>query len=164
MELLKPAFGLVFWMVLSFGIVMYLLTKFAWKPILASLKSREESISDALNAAKKAREEMSNLKSDHEKIIREAKAERDNILKEAREIKDKMIAEAKAKASSDAEQITTQARENIKNEKLAAITELKNQVAVLSIQIAEKIIKQELSGQEKQNALVSNLLDDVNLN
>lgn len=164
MELIKPAIGLIFWMCLTFGIVLFILKKFAWKPILKALKDREDSIQNALDTAKKAREEMATLKADNEKIIAEAKTERDNILKEAREIKDKMIAEAKDRAGKETEKILSSARENIQNEKMAAITELKNQVAHLSIEIAEKILKQELSEKDKQKTIVKNLLEDVKMN
>jgi len=164
MELIKPAIGLIFWMCLTFGIVLFILKKFAWKPILKALKDRENSIQSALDTAKKAREEMANLRADNEKIIAEAKTERDSILKEAREIKEKMIIEAKNRASKEAEKIVTVARENIQNEKMAAITELKNQVAHLSIEIAEKILKQELSEKDKQKSIVKNLLEDVKMN
>src|ERR1035437_2690751 len=138
MELVKPAFGLIFWMCVSFGLILFILKKFAWKPILNMLSEREESIQNALDAAEKAKTEMRLMKSDNERILNEARAERDALLKDA--------------------------RENIQNEKMAAITELKNQVAVLSIEIAEKILKAELSSDEKQKALVKNLLQDVNLN
>lgn len=164
MELIKPAIGLIFWMCLTFGIVLFILKKFAWKPILKALKDREDSIQNALDTAKKAREEMSNLKADNEKIIAEAKTERDTILREARVIKDKMIIEAKDRAGKEAEKLVAIARENIQNEKMAAITELKNQVAHLSIEIAEKILKQELSEKDKQKSIVKNLLEDVKMN
>src|ERR1051326_1074904 len=131
MNLVTPDIGLLFWMLVSFGIVLFILKKYAWKPILKSLDERNNSIQNALDEAKKARDEMSNLKADNEKIIAAAKTERDNILKEAREIKDKMIAEAKERASKEADKLVTAARENIQNEKMAAITELKNQVAHL---------------------------------
>ena len=162
--LLSPSYGLIVWTLLAFGIVLFLLKKLAWKPILKSLQEREDSIQSALDESKKAREEMASLKSDNEKIIAEAKTQRDAILKEAREIKDKMIAEAKTQASSEADRITASARENIQNEKMAAITELKNQVAHLSIEIAEKILKQELSEKDKQKTIVKNLLEDVKMN
>lgn len=164
MELIKPELGLIFWMCLTFGIVLFILKKFAWKPILKALKDREDSIQNALDAAKKAKEEMRALQAGNEKILQEAKLERDIIMKEAREMKDSIIAEAKAKAQKEGEKLLAIARENIQNEKMAAITELKNQVAKLSIDIAEKILKEELSSQEKQKKLVSALLDDVNLN
>lgn len=162
--LLNPSYGLIVWTLLAFLTVLFLLKKFAWKPILKSLKEREDSIQNALDAAKKAKEEMLALQSDNEKILQEAKLERDNILKEARDIKDGIIAEAKEKAKKEGERMIAIARDTIHNEKMAAITELKNQVAKLSIDIAERILKEELSSQEKQKKLVAALLDDVNLN
>ena len=164
MELLKPAIGLLFWMIVTFGIVLFLLKKFAWKPILTFLSEREQSIQNALDAAKKAKEEMASLQANNEKILNQAKLERDQLLKEGREMKDSIIAEAKTKASGEAEKILASARENIQNEKMAAVTELKNQVAKLSIEIAEKILREELSSADKQKALVKTLLEDVNLN
>ncbi|MBK7181721.1 MAG: F0F1 ATP synthase subunit B [Bacteroidetes bacterium] len=164
MELVKPSIGLIFWMAVSFSIILFLLKKFAWKPILGMIKEREESIESALAAAEKAKEEMKALQSNNERILAEARAERDTLLKEAREIKDKMILEAKTTATKEGERMLAIARENIQNEKMAAITELKNQVATLSIEIAEKILKSELSSDEKQKSLVNTLLKDVNLN
>lgn len=164
MKLVTPDIGLLFWMIVSFGIVLFLLKKFAWKPILASLKAREESISEALNTAKKAKEEMASLKADNEKLIQQARAERDAMLKEARDTKDAIIAESKSKAQAEANKIMASARETINTEKNAAIAELKNQVASMSIDIAEKILRQELSRDEKQKSLMENLMRDVSLN
>lgn len=164
MKLVTPDIGLLFWMIVSFGIVLFLLKKFAWKPILASLKAREESISDALNTAKKAKEEMALLKSDNEKLIQQARAERDLLLKEARDTKDAIIAESKVKAQAEANKIMAGARETINTEKNAAIADLKNQVASMSIEIAEKILRQELSKDEKQKSLMENLMKDISLN
>lgn len=164
MELVKPSIGLIFWMIVSFSIILFLLKKFAWKPILGMIKEREESIENALAAAENAKEEMKVLQLSNERILTEARAERDAMLKDAREIREKMIAEAKGIASKEGERLLTIARENIQNEKMAAITELKNQVASLSIEIAEKILKSELSSDEKQKTLVNTLLKDVNLN
>lgn len=164
MDLVLPSFGLIFWMTLTFLIVFLLLRKMAWKPILKALGDREKSIQDALDAAEKAKEEMAQLQANNEKILLEARNERDKLLKEARETKDSIIAEAKGKAQQEAEKIVQSARETIQTEKLAAMTELKNQVASLSIEIAEKIIKSELSSDEKQKALVKTMLNDVSLN
>ncbi len=164
MELVKPEFGLIFWMCISFGIIVFILKKFAWTPILNMLTERENSIQNALDSAERAKEEMKALQSNNERILSEAKAERDLLLKDAREIREKMIAEAKGIASKEGERLLKSARENIQNEKMAAITELKNQVASLSIDIAEKILKSELSSDEKQKSLVNTLLKDVNLN
>ena len=162
--LLNPSYGLVVWTLFAFLTVLFLLKKFAWKPILKALKEREDSIQNALDSAKKAKEDMLALQSNNEKILQDAKLERDNIMKEAREMKDAIIAEAKSKASKEADKLIATARENIQNEKMAAITELKNQVATLSIEIAEKILKEELSSPEKQKVLVKTFLEDVNLN
>jgi len=164
MELVKPDFGLVFWMTVSFLIVVFILRKFAWGPILTSLKERETSINDALNSAKKAKEEVANMKAENERILQEARNERDKMLKEARDTKDAIVSEARTKAQAEGDRIITIARETIQNEKLAAITELKNQVATLSIDIAEKVIRQQLAGDDKQKALVNDLLKDVKLN
>ena len=164
MELVKPEFGLIFWMIISFGLIMLILRKFAWKPILNMLQEREESIQNALDSAEKAKEEMKALQSNNEKILADARNERDQLLKDAREIREKMIADAKGIATKEGERMLATARENIQNEKMAAITELKNQVATLSIEIAEKILKSELSSDEKQKTLVNTLLKDVNLN
>ena len=164
MELVKPAFGLVFWMLVSFGIIFFLLKKFAWPVILTALDERERSISDALNAAQKAKEEMAGLKADNESLLQEARNQRDLILKEAREAKDSIIGEAKIKATEESDRLRRIAREEIQNEKMAAITELKNQVAILSIQVAEKVIRQQLSTDEKQKQLVQELLKDVKMN
>lgn len=162
--IVDPEPGLVIWMSVTFLTVLFLLTKFAWKPIMKMIKAREASIEDALKAAEKAKAEMAALNAENERIIAEARQERDRLMKEAREMKDAIIAEAKSKATVEAEKIMTSARDTIRNEKMAAITELKNQVAQLSIDIAETILKQELSGEDKQKALISNLLKDVKLN
>ena len=164
MELVKPDFGLVFWMTVSFLIVVFLMRKFAWGPILTMLKERETSIEEALNAAKKAKEEVANMKAENERILQEARNERDKMLKEARDTKDAIVNEARTKAQVEGDRMINIARETINNEKMAAITELKNQVATLSIEIAEKVIRQQLSSDEKQKALVQELLKDVKMN
>lgn len=164
MELVKPAFGLIFWMFVSFGLILFLLKKFAWKPILEMLDEREKTISDALNSAQKAKEEMTALRAGNEKLLQEARNERDLLLKEAREAKEMIINEAKTKAVEASDKILASARENISNEKMAAITELKNYVATLSIEIAEKVLKQELTNPERQKELVQTLLKDTQLN
>ena len=164
MDLVKPEIGLMFWMILSFGIVLFLLTKFAWKPITKALNERDASIQDALDTAKRTKDEMVALKSDNEKLLVQARAERDTMLKEARETKDAIIAEAKTKAAAEANKMIKSAREAINTEKNAAIAELKNQVAVLSVDIAEKILRHELANDDKQKALMTNLMKDVNLN
>jgi F-type H+-transporting ATPase subunit b len=164
MELIQPSFGLIFWMVISFIVLITILGKFAFPMILKSLKEREESIANALSSAKKAKEEMAALKADNEKLLMQARAEREAMLKEARDVKDSIIAEAKNKAQSEAGRIMTQARESINNEKIAAINELKNQVAAMSVEIAEKILRHELSNDDKQKNLMDNLIKDISLN
>ena len=164
MELVKPAIGLVFWMLLFFSFIFLILKKFAFPAILKALKEREDSIQHALDSAKRAKEEMQNLKAENERILQEARNERDVILKDARETKDMIVNEARTKAQQEADRLIGIARDTINNEKMAAITELKNQVATLSIEIAEKVIRQQLSSDEKQKALVNDLLKDVKLN
>jgi F-type H+-transporting ATPase subunit b len=163
-SLITPGIGLIVWTTVVFLLLVFLLSKYAWKPILNSIKEREESISSALDSAEKAKKEMELLKVGNEKILTEARAERDALLKEARDIKDAIVNEAKVKAKAEADRIISSARDQINNDKNAAVTELKNQVATLSIEIAEKILRSELSSDEKQKTLVNNLMKDVNLN
>ena len=157
------SFGLFFWQMILFLLLLFLLKKFAWKPILDALNSREEGIKTALDEADKARQEMVDLKSRKEHILKEARIERDTLLKDARMIKDKMITEAKDEAKAQSNKIIEQAKQTIENEKLAAITELKNQVAELSIGIAEKIMKDELSSKDKQVKLIDKMLEEARL-
>jgi len=138
MELVKPEFGLVFWMTVSFLIVVFILRKFAWGPILSSLKERETSIEDALNAAKKAKDEVANMKAENEQLLKLARNERDMMLKEARDTKDAIVNEARAKAQTEADRMIASARESIQNEKMAAITELKNQVEHYPLKLLRK--------------------------
>lgn len=163
-SLITPGIGLIFWTTIVFVILLVLLGKYAWKPILSAIKTRENNITEALLSADKALNDMRELQSNNEKIMNQARAERDSMLKEARETKDSIVNEAKQKAQAEADRILTTAREQIQNEKNAAVAELKNQVAVLSIEIAEKILKSELSNDDKQKALVTNLVKDLNLN
>ena len=155
--------GLFVWQTVLFLALLFLLRKYAWKPILGAVEEREEGIKNALEAADNAKKDMETLKADNERILREAKAERDSILKEAREIKETIITEAKTQASEEADRLLASAREQINNEKLAAITELKNQVADLSIDIAEKVLKSELKDADKQKELVNNALKEAAL-
>lgn len=156
--------GLFFWQTLIFVGLVVLLAKFAWKPILKAVKEREDNIKNALEAAENAKLEMAKLKSQNEDMRKEALAERDALLREAKETKDSIIAESKNAAKVEAEKIIISAREEIRAEKVAAMSEIKNQVAELSIEIAEKIVKEQLKSDDKQKALVDNLIDDVNLN
>jgi F-type H+-transporting ATPase subunit b len=164
MDLVTPGIGLVFWTSVVFVILILLLSKFAWKPILSAIKEREENIDKALKSADRARSEIKDLQNANERLLNEARSERDSMLKEAREIKEKMISEAKDKANSEAERILSSARETINNEKNAAVAEIKAQVATLSVEIAEKILRSELTAESKQKALANNLLEEAKLN
>ena len=158
------SYGLFFWQAIILVILIVLLAKFAWKPILAALAAREEGISNALLAAENAKKEMQNLKSDNEKLLAEARAERDLMMKEAREIKEKMIADAKSEAQAQGEKMIESAKASIESEKNAAMAELKNQVSSLSLEIAETLLKGELSNKEAQTKLVEKMLGDAKLN
>ena len=150
-------------MTLTFLTVLFLLAKFAWKPILKSLHEREKGIEDALTESKRMREEMSKLQASNEDMMRQARAERDALLKEARDIRDKEISEAKAKAKAEADAMLGRAREDIRNEKNAAIVELRNQVADLSVQVAERILREKLGDTAAQKALVDKVMSEVDL-
>ncbi|MDA7578447.1 F0F1 ATP synthase subunit B [Flavobacteriales bacterium] len=164
MSLVTPAIGLMFWTCIIFTLLILLLRKFAWKPILTAVDDRNEQINSALKAADKARLEIENLNNDNERILLEAKSERDQLLKEARDIKDNIINEAKEKASNEAENILNAAKSQIENEKMKAITELKNSVAVLSIDIAEKVLKNELKEKSNQEDFINSILKNSELN
>jgi F-type H+-transporting ATPase subunit b len=158
------SFGLFFWQIIIFVLLLLLLRKFAWKPILGAVNDREEGIKNALDSAEKAKLEMQNLQADNEKLLQEARAERESMMKEAREIKTKMIADAKEEAKSEGDKIVANAQAAIESEKKSAIAELKQQVASLSLEIAEKVVKHELSDKDKQLKLVDEMLSDAKLN
>jgi F-type H+-transporting ATPase subunit b len=158
------SFGLFIWQTVIFLGLIFLLKKFAWKPILDAVNEREEGIKNALLSAESAKKEMQNLKSDNEKLLAEARAERDALMKEAREIKDKMINDAKTEAQAAGEKMIAQAKAAIESEKNAAMTDLKNQVSSLSLEIAEKVLRDELSNKDSQTKLVEKMLADVKLN
>jgi len=164
MDLVTPAIGLVFWTTLVFIILLFILRKVAWRPILNAVEERETNITNALRSAELAKEEMQALKSDNDRVLREAKAERDGILKDAREMKETILAEAKEKSAEQTDKMLADALEAIHNQKMAAIVELKNQVATLSIEIAEKVLRKELESKEKQQALVDSLLKEIGNN
>ncbi len=163
MQLTSPE-SLIFWTTIIFIVFFVLLAKFAWKPILGAVKSREESINNALASAEAARREMQNLTADNERILQEARMERDALLKEARDMKDKMIADSKHEAQVQGERMIEQAKAAIEAEKNSAMAELKSQVSSLSLEIAEKLLKEELSNKEAQAKLVERMLGDVKLN
>lgn len=156
--------GLFVWQTILFILLILLLKKFAWKPILNAVNEREEGIKNALAEADKARQEMQNINADNERILKEARTERDGMLKEAREIKNNLIEEAKEEAKTQGNKLIEQAKTSIQSEKLAAIADLKNQVAELSMNIAEKVVKDELSNKDKQLKLVEQMLKEAKLN
>ncbi len=164
MDLVTPDVGLLFWTFISFAILFFLLKKFAWKPIVGTVNDREKSIKEALASAEAAKLEMQNLTADNERILKEARGERELMMKEAREIKVKMIADAKDEAKESADKMISQAQAAIESEKKAAVAELKSQVASLSIEIAEKVMKSELSDTDKQLKLVEDMLGNATLN
>lgn len=156
--------GLFFWQSLLFIALILLLKKYAWGPILTAVEEREDGIKDALESAEKAKAEMQALNADNERILAEARIERDALLKEAREIKDGIVSDAKELANTEADKILTTAKDQINNEKMKAMTELKNTVATLSIDIAEKVLRAELTDKKKQEDLVANALKETELN
>ena len=157
-------FGLFFWQILIFVGLIIVLKKFAWKPILDAVNEREEGIRNALESAENARKEMQDLQADNQRILNEARAERDAMLKEAREMKEKMVADAKSEAQAQGLKMIEQAKAAIESEKNSAMAELKLQVSTLSLSIAEKLLKEELSNTEAQTKFVEKLLGDVKLN
>ncbi len=163
MGFVTPDYGTIFWMLIIFGIVLFILKKFAWVPILKALKDREKSISDALNTAEKARKEVAGLKAGNDRIIAEARKEKDLILKEARDIKDKIVADAKIQANTEAQKSIEYARQQINDEKISAINDIKKQVAELSVLIAEKVIRKQLENPKDQEILMQDLLKDLKL-
>jgi F-type H+-transporting ATPase subunit b len=163
-SLTSVGIGTLFWSVLIFSLFFFLLAKFAWKPILAAIKQRDEMIKGSLASAEMAREEMLKLQSDNEAILRRAREEREVILKEGRNVRDKLIAEAKGKATEEAEKIVEKAKAGIEREKTKALSEIHEQVASLSVEIASMVLGQKLSKTEEQEKLIDKYLKDVNLN
>ena len=164
MDLVTPEFGLIFWTLITFLALLFILKKFAWKPILSAVSEREQGIRDALASAVEARKEMENLQADNERILKEARVEREAMLKEARELKNKMIDDARQDAKLEASKLITQAQAAIEAEKKATIADLRSQVAKISISIAEKVVREELSNTERQEKLVESMLDNTTLN
>ncbi|GAB3231678.1 F0F1 ATP synthase subunit B [Algoriphagus aestuariicola] len=164
MDLITPGSGLIFWQLFGFLGLLFILIKFAWKPMLAALEERESSIENALKSAEQARNEMANLKADNEKLLQEARLERDTILKKAQEASVKMIEDAKNEASKVAAQQIENAKAVIETEKRAALTEVKNQVAILTLEVTEKLLRKTLSDEKAQKALVDEFVKDIKLN
>ena len=164
MELLVPEFGLVIFQTIAFLLLMFILSKFAWKPVLAAIKEREQSIDEALNKAELAKQEMARLTSQNEELMKTARAERDQMLKEAKALKDNIVNEAKTQAQAEGAKLIEKARIEIENQKKTALFELKSQVSSLSIEIAERVLREQLKDKSTQEDLVANLLKDVELN
>lgn len=164
MNLITPEIGLIFWTGITFLLLLFLLRKFAWKPILGAVEERDNKINAALNAAEEARKEIANLASENEKLLNEARAEKDRIIADAKKTREAMISEAKAIADSEAKRMIETARASIENEKNAALTEVKNLVAGLSIDIAEKLLRKQFENDAEQQAFVKKHLEDIKLN
>lgn len=164
MDLIIPGSGLIIWQIIGFGILLFILAKFAWKPILASLEERETTIESALKAAENARNEMANLKAENEKLLQEARLERDQILASASETSKKMIEDAKAEASKAGAKMIEDAKAVIETEKKAALSEVKNQVATLALEVTEKLLRKNLESENAQKELVEEFVKDLKLN
>ncbi len=162
--LINPGLGTFFWMLVSFGVLVFILGKWGWPMLLKALKKREKAIADSLAAAEKAREEMAQLVAHNDDLLKEAKLQRDELLRNARLTSEKIVEDARLKATEEADRIVESARESINYEKLRAMTDLKNQIATLSIDIAEKLMKAELSDKEKANSLIRRELEEAHLN
>ncbi len=164
MDLLTPSFGLIIWTLLAFLIVFFILKKFAWPAITKGLKDREQSIADALSTAERVKAEMAEMKSEHEALLAQAREERAQILKEARETKEKIINESKDAAKFEASKIVAEAQAAIEAQKMAAVTDVKNQIGKMVIEVSEKILRRELNNKADQEAHIKGLVDEVKLN
>ena len=162
--LVKPDLGLVIWMTLTFFIVLFVLAKYAWKPILKAVKTREDNIENAISQAAKVQAEMAQLKNDNEALLTKAREERATMLKEAKDIKDKMISDAKDLAKAEANKIIVDAQAAINYQKMAALTDIKNQVGNLVIEVSEKVLRKELSNKAEQENFIKQLAGEVKLN
>ncbi len=164
MDLLTPELGLFFWTLIAFLLVLFILGKFAWKPILNSLGEREKGIADSIAAAERVRNEMSQLKSENEKLMAQAREERTVMLREAKEMKDRILNEAKEQAKTEAGKIMADAQLQIQQQKMAALTEVKNEIGTLAVNVAEKILRKQLAGADNQESYLKMLSEDIKLN
>lgn len=164
MDLLTPEFGLFFWTLLAFLVVFFVLRKYAWKPILEMLGDREKGIADSIATAERVRNEMSQLKSENEKLLAQAREERTLMLKEAKETRDKIVGDAKEQAKIEATKIVADAQLQITQQKMAALTEVKNEIGNIAVEVAEKILRKQLSSAEGQEMYMKMLADDIKLN
>lgn len=164
MALLTPAFGLFFWTLIAFLVVFFLLKKFAWKPILNALNDREKNIADSIASAERIKAEMANMQSEHETLLQQAREERMQLLREAKETKDKIINEAKDAAKEEANKIMQESRMQIENEKNAAMIDVKNKIGTLVIEVAEKVLRKEMTNREEHNRYIHTLAQEIKLN
>ncbi|MDR2979414.1 MAG: F0F1 ATP synthase subunit B [Bacteroidales bacterium] len=164
MNLITPSFGLVFWMVIGFGILFFILAKYAWPMIIGMIAKREDYIQEQLSAAETVRQDMSRIQAEHQKLLAEAKEERDAIMADARRVRDKMYADAKDKAAEESKTIIEEAKKAIHFEKMKAVTDIKNEIATMSIEIAQNLLQQELSDKKKSEELVKKWMQDIELN
>lgn len=164
MELLLPGLGIIFWSLIAFIVVLLILKKFAWKPILTSLKDREDNIASSIASAEKVKAEMAQLKNENEALLAKAREERAALLKDAKETADKLVADAKEKAKTEYDRILTDAQNSIEQQKNKALTEVKNQVGALVIEVAEKVLRKELANKAEQENYIKQLADGVKLN
>lgn len=164
MDLLTPDFGLLFWTLLAFLVVFFILAKYAWPAIIGGLKAREQGITDAIASAEKVKAEMATLKSENETLLAKAREERASMIKEAKETADKMVADAKERAKGEYDRILADAQQAINQQKMAALTEVKNQVGTLVVEVSEKILRKELSDKQQQEKYIKELAGDIKLN
>lgn len=164
MDLLTPEFGLFFWTLVAFLAVFFILKKFAWKPILQSLTERETRIAESIATADRIRKEMAQMKSEHEALMMQAREERALMLKEAKETKDKIVSEAKEQAKVEANKVIADAQQQIQQQKMAALTEVKNEIGKLAVEVAEKVLRKELAGTEAQSSYANLLAEEIKLN
>jgi F-type H+-transporting ATPase subunit b len=164
MDLLTPDFGLFFWTLIAFLTVFFLLKKFAWKPILQALSERENNIAESIASAEKVRNEMASLKSEHEVLLNQAREERTMLLKEAKETRDRIVNEAKEVAKEEASKIMAETRQQIEFQKNAAIVDVKNQIGMLVIEVAEKVLRKEMANKQEQTNYIKELASDIKLN
>jgi F-type H+-transporting ATPase subunit b len=164
MDLLTPGFGLFFWTLLAFLAVFFILKKFAWKPILSALEERETGIADSIASAERVKKEMSQMQAENEKIMQEARAERAQMLKEAKETKDSIISKAKEETKAITDRMMVEAQQQIQQQKMAALTEVKNEIGKLAVDVAEKVLRKELASTESQNSYAKMLAEEVKMN
>lgn len=164
MDLLTPKLGLFFWALIIFLILVMLLKKYAWKPIMGAIHEREQGIQNSIDEAKRVREEMANLKSENENLLAQARVEREGMLKEARTMGEEILAKSRRDAEAEYKRTMDKALEEIRSEKMRALTDVKNQLAKLSIEVAEKILRQELANSKTQEEVVNKFVNDLNLN